>query len=302
MSNAMIEKARRLRADQSDAERKFWARVRDRRLGGLKFKRQVPIGPYFADFCCEEARLVVELDGGQHGDDDALAHDAARDAYLRREGLKSFGSGTAISAAIPPPRSIMFLIRRKCGLKCCEGGERPSPEIAKGDFGLSQGRGKGPLPLSLGRGRNRAAVLGEGRFTSPLGEVGICQSKFRVRGSCYFSRRSGEDSVYGLCSGVRALNSRADPSPARAEGRSLASIGAPAPIDPKGEARGSSPLPRERSKPRPSRRSSPPHPEGERSERREGRGGLDLLRMRAVLGEGRFTSPLEEVKIRVSEF
>jgi very-short-patch-repair endonuclease len=60
------EYARRLRKQQTDTERKLWARLRDRRLGGVKFRRQHPIGPYIVDFCCPEAKLVIELDGGQH--------------------------------------------------------------------------------------------------------------------------------------------------------------------------------------------------------------------------------------------
>jgi very-short-patch-repair endonuclease len=58
--------ARDLRQSQTDAERKLWWRLRDRRLTEFKFRRQHPIGPFIADFCCTEAKLVVELDGGQH--------------------------------------------------------------------------------------------------------------------------------------------------------------------------------------------------------------------------------------------
>src|SRR5574337_360263 len=58
--------ARRLRRDQTEAERKLWTRLRDRRLTGAKFRRQHPIGPFIADFCCPERRLIVELDDGQH--------------------------------------------------------------------------------------------------------------------------------------------------------------------------------------------------------------------------------------------
>jgi very-short-patch-repair endonuclease len=61
-----VETARRLRRGQTDAERVLWLRLRDRRLNGWKFKRQVPIDRYVADFCCEQARLIIELDGGQH--------------------------------------------------------------------------------------------------------------------------------------------------------------------------------------------------------------------------------------------
>src|SRR6266545_2543870 len=63
---ANIGTARRLRRDQTDAERVLWFRLRDRRLNGWKFRRQVPIDRYVVDFCCIDARLIVELDGGQH--------------------------------------------------------------------------------------------------------------------------------------------------------------------------------------------------------------------------------------------
>jgi very-short-patch-repair endonuclease len=60
------ERARQLRREQTDAERKLWARLRARQLCGHKFRRQFVIGPFIMDFCCFERRLVVELDGGQH--------------------------------------------------------------------------------------------------------------------------------------------------------------------------------------------------------------------------------------------
>jgi len=76
--------ARRLRRDQTDAERRLWSRLRDRRLVGARFCRQHPIGPFIADFCCTEAKLVVELDGGQHAL--RLAEDQVRTKYLESQG------------------------------------------------------------------------------------------------------------------------------------------------------------------------------------------------------------------------
>lgn len=78
--------ARALRARATEAERSLWAAIRDRRLDGWKFRRQVPIGPWVADFACTEARLVVEVDGGQH---DQSANDASRDADLRARGWQT---------------------------------------------------------------------------------------------------------------------------------------------------------------------------------------------------------------------
>lgn len=76
--------ARRLRRDQTDAERKLWFRLRDRRLAGLKFRRQMPLGSYVVDFCCESTRLVIEVDGGQHSA--AEARDARRSSDLEAMG------------------------------------------------------------------------------------------------------------------------------------------------------------------------------------------------------------------------
>jgi very-short-patch-repair endonuclease len=61
-----VATARRLRRDQTDAERKLWFCLKDRRLDNLKFRRQVPVDRYVADFLCADARLIVEVDGGQH--------------------------------------------------------------------------------------------------------------------------------------------------------------------------------------------------------------------------------------------
>ena len=75
-----VGRARRLRRDQTDAERLLWFRLRDRRLSGWKFKRQVPIDRYVADFCWGDGRLIVELDGGQHSEH--AEADAKRTAVL----------------------------------------------------------------------------------------------------------------------------------------------------------------------------------------------------------------------------
>ena len=77
--------ARALRRNATDAEQIMWRLLRDRRLGGVKFRRQVPIGPFVADFACIAQRVVVELDGGQHSDN---ASDVRRDAYLKAEGWR----------------------------------------------------------------------------------------------------------------------------------------------------------------------------------------------------------------------
>ena len=77
--------ARALRNEPTDCERKLWQFLRLRQVGGFRFRRQVPVGHYIADFACVEAKLVVELDGGQHQDS---AHDLRRDAELVRQGFR----------------------------------------------------------------------------------------------------------------------------------------------------------------------------------------------------------------------
>jgi very-short-patch-repair endonuclease len=72
-------RAQTLRAESTEAEKKLWRRLRDRRLGGAKFVRQEPIGLYYADFVCRACKLVVEVDGSQHADS---AYDDKRDAAL----------------------------------------------------------------------------------------------------------------------------------------------------------------------------------------------------------------------------
>jgi very-short-patch-repair endonuclease len=81
-----VRGARSLRTRQTDTEQRLWTRLRDRRLLGFKFRRQHPIGRYIADFCCAEAKLVIELDGGQHAND--RVRDAERTAMLKRDGYR----------------------------------------------------------------------------------------------------------------------------------------------------------------------------------------------------------------------
>lgn len=77
-----VARARRLRRDPTEAEKRVWAIVRNRQLFNLKFRRQHRLGPYICDFACEELRLIIELDGGQHNE----IMDAPRTAYLQQMG------------------------------------------------------------------------------------------------------------------------------------------------------------------------------------------------------------------------
>jgi len=102
---------RHLRVSLTEAERRLWYRLRDRRLSGFKFVRQEGIGRYVADFCCREERLIVEVDGGQHAESE---HDRLRDACLSAQGYRvlrfwnaevmsnTIGVLDTILAALPP--------------------------------------------------------------------------------------------------------------------------------------------------------------------------------------------------------
>ena len=78
--------ARKLRQEQTDVESLMWGLLRDRRLGGAKFRRQHPVQSYVLDFYCEEAKLAIELDGGQHAD--KAAYDDKRSAFLKSQGIE----------------------------------------------------------------------------------------------------------------------------------------------------------------------------------------------------------------------
>jgi very-short-patch-repair endonuclease len=80
--------ARSLRRETTVAETMLWRSLRARKLDGLKFRRQVPIGRYVADFLCAEDRFIAELDGAPHENKERHEHDATRDAWLRAHGYR----------------------------------------------------------------------------------------------------------------------------------------------------------------------------------------------------------------------
>lgn len=119
------DRARELRQSAPDAERKLWRALRNRALDGLRFKRQVPIGPWFADFCCHEARLIVELDGFHHAE--TKARDDQRTAWLEGEGYRviRFWNGdvfTSFDAVLDEIARVARERRQQLG------GRGPSPE------------------------------------------------------------------------------------------------------------------------------------------------------------------------------
>ncbi|MBA3414550.1 MAG: DUF559 domain-containing protein [Chloroflexia bacterium] len=88
MSGHDVAAARDLRQRQTAAEERLWQAIRDRRLGGVKFRRQHPVGRFVLDFCAPALRLTVELDGGVHQADDVAAADAERQAFVGAAGYR----------------------------------------------------------------------------------------------------------------------------------------------------------------------------------------------------------------------
>ncbi|WP_375393303.1 endonuclease domain-containing protein [uncultured Sphingomonas sp.] len=82
----LLTRSRELRTHPTEAEARLWERLRGARLNGLRFRRQVPLGSYIVDFLCPAAKLVVELDGSQHVDQQA--YDARRTSFLEGEGYR----------------------------------------------------------------------------------------------------------------------------------------------------------------------------------------------------------------------
>ncbi len=80
--------ARRLRCEATPAEKRLWFELRQLRVEGSHFRRQAPVGPYFVDFVCHGAKLVIELDGGAHDAPDAAARDVERQVWIEARGYR----------------------------------------------------------------------------------------------------------------------------------------------------------------------------------------------------------------------
>ena len=82
----LLDRARGLRRLSTEAEKRLWSHLRGRRMDGVKFRRQVWLGPFIVDFVSIEARLIIEADGGQHAE--AVDYDMRRSAWLAKEGFR----------------------------------------------------------------------------------------------------------------------------------------------------------------------------------------------------------------------
>jgi very-short-patch-repair endonuclease len=163
--------ARTLRAGQTDAENLLWGLLRDRRLGGAKFRRQHPFPPYILDLYCHEAKLVVELDGGQHLESES---DRTRDAFLTKQGLRvlRFWNNEVLAETEAVLESIWNALVQSGVVAGDEG--RPSPP-----------------PLSRGeRGEIRAAFVSTNSITQGE-QVGVLwPDLFRLGVKIHFAHRT----------------------------------------------------------------------------------------------------------------
>lgn len=87
-SQKTLDRAHILRKDQTPGEKVLWKKLRANRFHGFRFRRQVPLGPYIADFACIEEKIVIEIDGDSHYESGAKEHDAQKDGYLRSHGFR----------------------------------------------------------------------------------------------------------------------------------------------------------------------------------------------------------------------
>ena len=84
----IIQRARTLRKNMTKQERILWQFLRKKSINNLKFRRQYPIGKYIVDFICNEKKIIIEIDGGQHNEVKNIAYDKERTKYLESKGYK----------------------------------------------------------------------------------------------------------------------------------------------------------------------------------------------------------------------
>src|ERR1700677_613096 len=152
VSSSQRSRARTMRGMPTDAELRLWRLLRDRRLNGVKFRRQVPLGPYIVDFLCVKAKLIVEADGSQHAES---LRDTIRDAYLASQGWKvlRFWNNEVAENREGVLETILAHARPSSGpsghlLPEGEGAKRRHPNLSPP--GRRRERTSAQLPFSLG--------------------------------------------------------------------------------------------------------------------------------------------------------
>jgi very-short-patch-repair endonuclease len=128
-------RARDLRRDFTDAERLLWRHLRRSEIFGVRFRRQVPFGPYVLDFYCAKAKLAVELDGGQHFEDAGLRKDRQRDEFVASLGIKTLRYTD--EEALRKIDDVLEDILRYVRAGRAESSPRPSP--FQGEGGVKRG-------------------------------------------------------------------------------------------------------------------------------------------------------------------
>ena len=152
----LLDHARGMRSDPTPPEDKLWLFLRAHRLGGLKFRRQHPIGPFIVDFFCAEAGVVVELDGDSHGPE-RRATDVVRQAWLESQGLVVWRCWNTEFAAniVGALEAIEALCRRRIAEKDrvreSDDSHDPSPR-STGARGPVRGRRAAPALVRLTSG------------------------------------------------------------------------------------------------------------------------------------------------------
>jgi very-short-patch-repair endonuclease len=143
ISEMLRGRAKALRHDMTDAERIVWYGLRAHRLRGAGVRRQAPIGPYVVDFVCQAAKLIVEVDGGQHFEANQIARDERRHAYLAARGYRVLrfsnldvmknksGVLETIAAAVERPKSPLPSPPPQAG----EGTTPSAPQAGEGTGG-----------------------------------------------------------------------------------------------------------------------------------------------------------------------
>jgi len=111
LDGTTLARSRRLRSDQTDAERKLWSVLRGHTLG-VKFRRQHPIGSFIVDFCCVEKRLIVELDGGQHATQTEADNTRARFLNARAYRVLRFWNDDVTSDADAVAEAVMKALEK----------------------------------------------------------------------------------------------------------------------------------------------------------------------------------------------